>query len=154
VIEGGLSGKGRRFAIVASRFNESLTERLLDGALDALRWAGVRDDDVTIAWVPGAFEIPAAARRLAESRRFDGIIGLGAVIRGETPHFEYVAHECAAGIARIGLETGVPVSFGVLTTDSIEQAMDRAGGKSGNKGAEAAHCALEMANVLGALARG
>jgi len=147
VFEGKLVGEGLRFAIVVARFNEFITGKLLEGARDALRRHGVADGDVDVAWVPGSFEIPLAAKRLAESGRYDAVICLGAVIRGATPHFEYVAAEAAKGVAAVGLSTGVPTLFGVLTTDTIEQAIERAGTKAGNKGFEAAVAAIEMANL-------
>jgi 6,7-dimethyl-8-ribityllumazine synthase len=146
--EGKLSGKGLRFGIVAGRFNEFISTRLLDGALDSLKRHDVADGDVEVAWVPGAFEMPLVAQRLAASGRYDALICLGAVIRGGTPHFDYIAAETAKGIAKVSLDTGVPVIFGVLTTDTIEQAVERAGAKAGNKGWEAATSALEMANLL------
>ncbi len=149
--EGKLSGKGLRFGIVAGRFNEFISTRLLDGALDSLRRHEVDDGDVEVAWVPGAFELPLVAQRLATSRRYDAVICLGAVIRGGTPHFDYVAAETAKGIAKVSLDSGVPVIFGVLTTDTVEQALNRAGLKSGNKGADAALAAIEMVNLLGKL---
>jgi 6,7-dimethyl-8-ribityllumazine synthase len=136
------------FGIVASRFNEFITARLLDGALDSLRRHGAEEDRITVVRVPGSFEIPLLAKRLAASRQYDAIICLGTVIRGATPHFEYIAGEVAKGIAIAGLETGVPIAFGVLTTDSIEQAVERAGTKAGNKGFDAACSAIEMANLL------
>jgi 6,7-dimethyl-8-ribityllumazine synthase len=151
VIEGNLLGAGRRFAIVIARFNDIIGRQLLSGATDALRRHGVDEAATTVVWVPGAFEIPAVARRLAESRRYDAVICLGAVIRGATPHFDYVAGNAAAGIARIGADTGVPVIFGVLTTDTIEQAIERAGSKAGNAGYNAAVTAIEMANVVAAI---
>ena len=147
-IEGELLPRDLRFAIVAARFNDFVVEPLMRGALDALRRHGVADKQVDIVRVPGAFDIPIVARKLALSQRYAALIALGAVIRGQTPHFDYVAGECAGGIARIALETGVPIAFGVLTTDNAEQAVDRAGGKAGNKGADAALVALEMANLL------
>ncbi len=146
--EGKLTGKGLRFALVVGRFNEFISTRLLEGALDNLRRHETADDDVDVAWVPGAFEIPLVARRLAASGRYDAVVCLGAVIRGGTPHFDYVAAETTKGIAKAGLDTGVPVVFGVLTTDSVEQAVERAGTKAGNKGWAAATTALEMANLL------
>jgi len=149
--EGKLSGKGLKFGIVVGRFNEFISTRLLDGALDNLKRHDVGDDDVEVAWVPGAFELPLVAQRMAASRRYDALICLGAVIRGGTPHFDYVAAETAKGIAKVSLDSGVPVIFGVLTTDTIEQAVERAGAKAGNKGWEAATSALEMANLLRAL---
>ena len=148
IIEGELSARDVRVACVAARFNDFVVEPLLRGALDALNRHGVTDKQIEIVRVPGAFEIPIVARKLALSRRFDAVIALGAVIRGDTPHFDYVAGECAAGLARIALETAVPVAFGVLTTDTVEQAMDRAGGKAGNKGADAALTAIEMVSLL------
>jgi len=146
--EGKLVGAGARFALVVGRFNEMISTRLLDGALDCLRRHDVADDDVDVAWVPGAWEMPLVARRLAASGRYDAVVCLGAVIRGGTPHFEYVAGEAAKGIAKASLDTGVPVVFGVLTTDTIEQAVERAGTKAGNKGWAAAQTALEMASLL------
>lgn len=149
VIEGMLSGRDRRFGIVVGRFNEFIGGKLLDGALDALRRNEVAADNITTAWCPGAFEIPLVAKRLASTGQFDAVICLGAVIRGSTPHFDYVAGEAAKGIAQVSLETGVPIAFGVLTTDTIEQAIERAGAKAGNKAFEAAMTAIEMANLLG-----
>lgn len=148
VYEGILTGRDRRFAIVVGRFNEFIGGKLLDGALDALRRHEVSTEGITTAWCPGAFEIPLVAKRLAQTERFDAVICLGAVIRGSTPHFDYVAGEAAKGIAQVSLETGVPIAFGVLTTDTIEQAIERAGTKVGNKGFEAAMTAIEMANLL------
>jgi len=148
VIEGMLSGRDRRFGVVVGRFNEFIGGKLLDGTLDALRRNEVAADNITTAWCPGAFEIPLVAKRLANTGRFDALICLGAVIRGSTPHFDYVAGEAAKGIAQVSLETGVPIAFGVLTTDTIEQAIERAGTKAGNKGFEAAMTAIEMANLL------
>lgn len=146
-IEGGLGGEGR-FALVAARFNGFVVEQLQLGAIEALRAQGVEDERITVVKVPGAWEIPVAAQKLAASGRYDAVITLGAVIRGGTPHFEFVAGECASGVARVALETGVPVVFGVLTTDDVEQAMERAGLKTGNKGADAALTALEMVGLL------
>jgi len=148
MVEGNLTAKGFAFGIVASRFNEFITARLLDGALDALRRHGADEDKITVARVPGSFEIPLVAKRMAASRQYDAVICLGTVIRGATPHFDYIASEVAKGVAMAGLETGVPVAFGVLTTDSIEQAVERAGTKAGNKGFDAACSAIEMANLL------
>ncbi len=148
IIEGDMLARDLRFACLAARFNDVVVEPLLRGALDALRRHGAADKQIEIVRVPGAYEIPIVARRLANSRRFDALIALGAVVRGQTPHFDYVAGECASGLARIALESGVPIAFGVLTTDTMEQAMDRAGGKAGNKGADAALTAIEMANLL------
>ncbi|NLE21585.1 MAG: 6,7-dimethyl-8-ribityllumazine synthase [Actinobacteria bacterium] len=149
--EGKLNGKGLRFALVVGRFNELISGRLCEGALDCLKRHDVDEGDVDVAWVPGAFELPLVAKRLAESSKYDAVICLGAVIRGGTPHFDYVAGEAAKGIAKISLDTGVPVVFGVLTTDTIEQAVERAGTKAGNKGWSAAATALEMANLSRAL---
>lgn len=149
--EGMLTGRGRRFGIVVSRFNQFIGTRLLDGAVDGLLRHEVDRDAIDIAWVPGAFEIPLAASQMARGGNYDAVICLGAVIRGATPHFDYVAAEVSKGIASVGLETGVPVTFGVLTTDTIEQAIERAGAKSGNKGFEAAMTALEMINLLAEL---
>ena len=148
VIEGELLSRDLRFVVVAARFNEFVVEPLLRGALDALKRHGVQEKQIDIVKVPGAFEMPVVVKKLAQSQRYDAIITLGAVIRGQTPHFDYVAGECAGGISRIALETGVPVAFGVLTTDTVEQAVDRAGGKAGNKGADCALVAIEMANLL------
>jgi 6,7-dimethyl-8-ribityllumazine synthase len=144
--EGALDATGMRIAIVAGRFNDHVTKPLLEGAIDALRDLGL--DTVPVHWVPGAFEIPLVAQRLARSNTFDAVICLGAVIRGDTPHFDYVAGECAAGVARVSLDTGVPCIFGVLTVDDLDQAMARTGGAEGNKGIEAAHTAVEMIDLL------
>jgi 6,7-dimethyl-8-ribityllumazine synthase len=146
--EGRLDAAGLRVAIVASRFNETITRQLLEGALSGLRRCGLDEAGTTVAWVPGAFELPLAARRLAASGEFDAVIALGAVIRGATAHFEYVAGQAAAGLSQAGLDTGVPVVFGLLTTDTIEQAVERSGAKAGNKGFEAALTAIEMADLL------
>ena len=148
ILEGKLLGEGLRFAVVIPRFNDFITAKLLEGAMDALRRHGVAEEDVTIARVPGSFEIPLVAKRLAGSGSYDAVICLGAVIRGATPHFDYVAAEVAKGVAAVGLQTGVPTIFGVLTTDTIEQAVERAGTKAGNKGFDAAMSAIEMANLL------
>ena len=148
IIEGELIVRDLRFALVAARFNDFVVEPLVRGALDALKRHGATEKQIEIVRVPGAFDIPIVARKLALSRRYEALIALGAVVRGQTPHFDYVAGECASGLARIALETGVPIAFGVLTTDTMEQAVDRAGGKAGNKGADAALAALEMANLL------
>ncbi|TKC18038.1 6,7-dimethyl-8-ribityllumazine synthase [Robertmurraya kyonggiensis] len=147
VIEGNLVGTGLKIGIVVSRFNEFITSKLLGGAEDALVRHGVKDEDITVMWVPGAFEIPLAAKKLAEQGSFDAIITLGTVIRGATPHFEYVSSEVAKGVANTGMQSGIPIIFGVLTTDSIEQAIERAGTKAGNKGYEAAVGAIEMGNL-------
>ena len=146
--QGELHGAGLRVALVVSRFNEVVTTRLLAGARSALERHGVSDDDVDVAWVPGAFELPMAARRLAESRRYDAVACLGAIIRGETPHFEFIAAETARGIGQVAQETGVPTIFGVITPNTLEQALDRADGKVGNKGYDAAISAIEMANLM------
>lgn len=148
VLEGDLLARDLRFAIVAARFNERVVEGLVRGAVDALRRHGASDKQIELVRVPGAFDMPLVARRLAQSRRYDAIVAVGAVIRGATAHFDYVAGECAAGLSRVAAETGIPVGFGVLTTDTAEQALDRAGGKAGNKGADAALAALELANLL------
>lgn len=147
-ISGQRQGDGLRVALVCSRFNELVTERLLAGAHDGLLRHGVDESSITLAWVPGAFELPLAALRLAGSGEYDAVVCLGAVIRGATAHFDHVAGQCAAGMQRAQLDTGVPVIFGVLTTDTVEQALDRAGGKSGNKGFDAAAAAIEMADLL------
>ena len=146
--EGQLRGDGLRVALVCARFNDLITERLLHGARDGLLRHGVDEASITVAWVPGAFELPLVCKRLAGSGEFDAVIALGAVIRGGTAHFDYVAGQCAAGLAQASAETGIPVAFGVLTTDTIEQAIERAGTKAGNKGADAALSALELANLL------
>jgi 6,7-dimethyl-8-ribityllumazine synthase len=150
-LRGGLDGGGLRMGIVVAAFNDFITSRLLDGAKSALSAHGVSDDDVTVASVPGSFEIPLVAQKMAASGRFDAVICLGAVIRGETDHYEHVAGEAAKGIANASLSTGVPVAFGVLTTDTLEQAINRAGGKQGNQGYNAAVAAIEMANLVRAL---
>lgn len=152
-IEAKLSAKGLKFGIVVSRFNEFITNKLLEGALDCLIRHGANDEDIEVVWVPGSFEIPFTAKLLAESQRFDAVICLGAVIRGVTPHFDYVAAEVSKGIAMVSLESKVPTAYGVLTTDTIEQAIERAGTKSGNKGWDAALTAIEMANLRKMLAK-
>ncbi|KMQ52018.1 6,7-dimethyl-8-ribityllumazine synthase [Chitinispirillum alkaliphilum] len=151
VIEGLLSGSGKRFGIVASRFNELITRKLLEGSLDCLIRHGADPADITISWVPGAFEIPIAAQKMARSGKYDAVICLGTVIRGSTPHFEYVSSEVTKGVAKVSLDENLPVIFGVLTTDSIEQAIERAGTKSGNKGWDAALSAIEMADLMSKL---
>lgn len=152
VIEAGLAAKGKKFAIVVARFNSFIVESLLDGALDTLKRVGdVAENDITVIRIPGAFELPLAVQKVAASGKYDGIIALGAVIRGGTPHFEYVAGECVKGIAQVSMQFSIPVAFGVLTVESIEQAVERAGTKMGNKGGEAAMSALEMVNVLAQL---
>lgn len=148
VYEGNLISENLRIGIVAARFNEFITAKLLSGALDGLKRHGVEDDSIDVAWVPGAFEIPLAARKLAASGRYDAVICLGAVIRGSTSHYDYVCSEVSKGVAQTALSTGVPVLFGVLTTDTIEQAIERAGTKAGNKGFACAESAIEMANLL------
>ncbi|MEW6457917.1 MAG: 6,7-dimethyl-8-ribityllumazine synthase [Bacillota bacterium] len=151
VFEGHLIGEGLRFGIVVARFNEFITHKLLSGAQDALIRHGVAENDIEVAWVPGAFEIPLVARRMLARNRYDAVLCLGTVIRGGTPHFEYVASEVAKGVARIGLDTGTPVIFGVITADTIEQAIERAGTKAGNKGWQAAVSGIEMANLVRSL---
>ena len=147
-IEGKLIAEGLKFGIVAGRFNEFIGGKLLGGALDAINRHGASEDDVDVAWVPGAFEIPLVAKKMVKSGKYDAVICLGAVIKGSTPHFDYVSSEVTKGVASVSLDTEVPVIFGVLTTDSIEQAIERAGTKAGNKGFEAAVSAIEMANLL------
>ncbi|MBI1976198.1 MAG: 6,7-dimethyl-8-ribityllumazine synthase [Candidatus Omnitrophica bacterium] len=144
---GSYDGKNKRFAIVIARFNEFITKQLLEGALDTLLRHGVKEPDIEVTWVPGAFEIPMAAQKIARGKKIDAIITLGAVIRGETPHFDYVCGESAKGIAQVALQTGVPVAYGIITAENTEQAIDRAGLKQGNKGRDAAMTALEMANL-------
>ena len=147
-VEGQLVGKGLRIGIIVSRFNEFITRKLLEGALDCLIRHGTQENDVQIAWVPGAFEIPLVAKKMAESGKFHAVICLGTVIRGSTPHFDYVAAEVSKGVAQVSLQTELPVIFGILTTDTIEQAIERAGTKAGNKGWDAAMAAIEMANLM------
>ncbi len=147
-LEGKISAEGLRFAIIVSRFNDFISSKLVEGAMDALNRHGASEEKISLVKVPGSFEIPLVAKRLAETGKFDGIICLGAVIRGATPHFDYVAAEVSKGIATVALETKTPVTFGVLTTDSLEQAIERAGSKSGNKGWDAAMAAMEMVNLL------
>jgi 6,7-dimethyl-8-ribityllumazine synthase len=149
--EGNLIATGAKFGIVVARFNELLSSRLLSGAMDALVRHGAVEDDIDVAWVPGAFEIPLLASTLAKSGRYDAVIALGVVIRGGTPHFEYVSSEVSKGVAKVTLDTGVPVMFGVITADNIDQAVERAGTKAGNKGWEAAEAAIEMANLVKAM---
>jgi len=146
--EGVLLGKGLKFGLVVSRFNEFITSKLLEGAQDALLRHGVNREDIEVAWVPGSFEIPLIAQKLAQTKRYDAVICLGAVIRGGTPHFEYIAAEVSKGIAKVSLETGLPVIYGVITADTLEQAIERAGTKMGNRGFDAAVTAIEMANLL------
>ena len=152
VYEGNISGKGLHFAIVGARFNEFITSKLLSGALDALKRHETPDENISVTWVPGAFEIPIAAKTLAATKKFDAIICLGAVIRGATTHYDYVCNEVSKGVAAVGLQSGVPTIFGVVTTENIQQAIERAGTKSGNKGFDAAVSAMEMANLLKAVA--
>ena len=153
VIEGELTAKGRRFAIVVSRFNELIGRKLLEGALDCLNRHEAAENAVDVIWVPGAFEIPLAAKKAAETGMYDGVICLGAVIRGETPHFDFVAAETSKGIALAGMQTGVPVIFGVITTDTVEQAVNRAGTTAGNRGFDAAMAAIEMSNLMGKIGK-
>ena len=147
-LKGMLDARGKTFGVTISRFNEFITQKLLDGALDCLRRHGAEEDKITIAWVPGSFEIPYAAHRMAKSGKFDAVISLGTVIKGQTPHFDYIANEVAKGVARISLETGVPAIFGVITADTLEQAIERAGTKAGNKGWDAALSAIEMVKLF------
>jgi len=147
-LEGNLLGKGLKFGLVTSRFNEFITKKLLEGAEDALLRHGVNKEDIDVAWVPGSFEIPLAAKKLAQTKRYDAVICLGAVIRGGTPHFEYIAAEVTKGIAMVGLESGLPVIYGMVTADTLEQAIERSGTKEGNQGFKAAASAIEMANLV------
>jgi 6,7-dimethyl-8-ribityllumazine synthase len=149
--EGNLLGQGLRFGVVVSRFNEFFSQKLLDGAMDALRRHGVAGADIEVAWTPGSFEIPLIAQKMALTKKYNAVICLGAVIRGGTPHFEYIAAEVTKGIANVGLNTGVPIIFGVITTDTLEQAIERSGTKDGNKGFDAAVSAIEMANLVKAI---
>ena len=152
VIEGNLIATSKqRFGIVAGRFNELITSKLIGGAVDGLQRHGVAEANIDLVWVPGAYEIPLAAQKMAQSGKYDAVICLGAVIRGSTPHFDFVANEAAKGVAQVSLQTGLPVVFGVLTTDNIDQAIERAGTKAGNKGFDAAVTAIEMCNLMGAL---
>ncbi|MCI6159335.1 MAG: 6,7-dimethyl-8-ribityllumazine synthase [Selenomonadaceae bacterium] len=148
VYEGVVTGKDLKFGIVVARFNEFITSKLLGGALDTLHRHETRDDDIEVAWVPGAFEIPVVAKKMAESGKYDAVICLGAVIRGATSHYDYVCSEVSKGVAQVGLQTGVPTIFSVVTTENIQQAVERAGTKAGNKGADGAMAAMEMANLL------
>jgi 6,7-dimethyl-8-ribityllumazine synthase len=148
IYEGSLEARGKKFAIIVARFNSFISERLLEGALDTLTRSGASKEDIEIAKVPGAYEIPLLAQKMAASKRYDAVICLGAVIRGATAHFDYVAGEVAKGIAQVSLEAGLPIIFGVLTTDTIEQAIERAGTKAGNKGSDCASAAIEMVNLL------
>ncbi len=151
IINGHLSAKGKKFGVVVGRFNEFISNKLLSGAVDCIVRNDGSEDDVTVAWVPGSYEIPLIAKKMAESKKYDAVICLGAVIRGATPHFDYIAAEVSKGVAHVGLETGVPVIFGVITSDTIEQAIERAGTKSGNKGWDAAQTAIEMVDLIGKL---
>lgn len=147
IIKADLIAKGKRFGIIVSRFNEFISSKLLEGAIDTLTQHGVKEEDVSVVWVPGSFEIPMVAKKLAEGKKYDAVICLGAIIRGETPHFDFIASEAAKGIAKVGMDSDIPCVFGVITTDNLEQALDRAGTKSGNKGREAAKTAIEMCNL-------
>ena len=149
IIEGKLTAKGKKFGIVISRFNELISSQLLSGAQDCLVRHECKQDDISAAWVPGSFEIPLVAKKMANSKNYDAVICLGAVIRGGTPHFDYISSEVSKGIAQVGLETGLPVIFGIITADTIEQALERAGTKAGNKGWDAALSAIEMVNLMG-----
>jgi len=151
VYEGKLLGEGLRFGVVVSRFNDFITKRLLEGAQDALLRHGVKEEDIEVAWTPGSFEIPLVVKKMAATRKYNAIISLGAVIRGGTPHFEYIASEVTKGVAKVSLDTGVPVIYGIITADTLEEAIERAGTKMGNTGFKAAETALEMANLLQAL---
>ena len=153
VYEGNITGEGKKFGVIVGRFNDFISDRLLGGALDALARHGTKDEDIDIVKVPGSFEIPLMAKKMAEKNKYDAIICLGAVIRGSTPHFEYVSAEVSKGVAVVGLESEIPVIFGVVTTDTIEQAIERAGTKSGNKGWDAAIAAVEMANLMETIGR-
>ena len=148
VIEGFITAKDMKVGIVVARFNEFITSKLLGGALDALHRHEAKDEDIDVAWVPGAFEIPVVAKKMAESGKYDAVIALGAVIRGSTTHYDYVCNEVSKGVAQVGMQTGVPTIFGVVTTENIEQAVERAGMKAGKKGTDAAMAAMEMANLL------
>jgi len=147
--EGHLQAEGKKFGIIVARFNSFIAEKLLDGAIDTLLRSGASDDNIEVARVPGAYEIPLVALKMAKTGRYDAVICLGVIIRGATPHFDFVANEAAKGIAQAGMDTGVPIIFGVLTTETIEQAIERAGSKAGNKGSECASAAVEMINLLG-----
>jgi len=152
VFEGMISGEGRKFGIVVSRFNEFVSLRLLEGAMDCLRRHGAADGDISIAWVPGAFDIPVVAKRMGDSGSYDAVVCLGAVVRGATPHFDYVAAEVAKGIAQAGMQSGVPTTFGIVTADTLEQAIERAGAKAGNRGWDAARAAMELADLFARMA--
>ncbi|MCX7702541.1 MAG: 6,7-dimethyl-8-ribityllumazine synthase [Planctomycetota bacterium] len=148
VFEGEMSGKGKKFAVVVSRFNNFVTGKLLDGAIDVLKRHGVKEDDVTVVWVPGSFELPLVVKKMAGKKEYDAVIAVGALIRGQTPHFEYLSRSVTEGLSRIALESSKPVAFGIVTAESLEQAIERAGAKGGNKGADAASAALEMVTLL------
>ena len=148
ILQGKLIGEGKKFCIIVSRFNELLTKKLLDGAIDKLVRHGVRENDIDTVWVPGAFEIPLAAQKVAGKKKCDAIICLGAIIKGDTPHFDYIASEAAKGIAGVSLAFGIPVEFGIITAETVEDAIERSGIKKGNKGAQAAEAAIEMANLV------
>ena len=148
IIEGKLTAKGKKFGLVISRFNELISSQLLSGAKDCLVRHECKQDDITVAWVPGSFEIPLVAKKMANSKNYDAVICLGAVIRGGTPHFDYISAEVSKGVAQVGLEAGLPVIFGIITADTIEQALERAGTKAGNKGSDASQAAIEMANLF------
>jgi len=149
ITQGMMDASGKKFGLIASRFNEFITSKLIGGAVDELVRHGAREEDIEVVWVPGAFEIPATARRLARKKRYDAIVCLGCVMRGDTPHFDYIAAEVSKGIASVGLEAEIPVVFGVLTTDTLEQSIERAGAKGGNKGSEAARAAIELVSLYG-----
>lgn len=151
VLKAGLIAKGKKFGIVVSRFNEFLSTKLLDGALDTLKQHGVQDGTIDIAWVPGSFEIPVVAQKMAKTKKYDAVVCLGVVIRGSTPHFDYIASEVAKGVSKVSLDSGIPCIFGVITADNLEQAIERAGTKQGNKGRDAAISAIEMANLFDSL---
>jgi len=148
VNEGQMAAKGKRFALIASRFNDFVTKALVEGCIDTLLRHGAKDTDITVTWVPGSFEVPLVALQAARSKKCDAVVCLGAVIRGDTPHFDFIASEAAKGIAQVGMQTGVPAIFGIITADTLEQAMERAGSKGGNKGRDAALHAIEMANLV------
>lgn len=148
IYEGKMDAKGKKFSIIISRFNDFITKRMLDGALDTLKRHNADEDKIEVVWVPGTFEIPCVANKIAQSKKFDAIICLGAVIRGATPHFEYIASEAAKGIAKVAMDSGVPAGFGIITAETLEQAIERAGTKDGNKGVDAALSAIEMANIM------
>jgi len=150
-LEGGLIAKGKKFGVVVSRFNDFITKKLLEGCVDTLTRHGVKDQEIEVAWVPGAFEVPLIAKKMTGSKKYDAVICLGTIIRGETPHFDYVASEAAKGVAQVALDANIPTIFGIITAENIEQAIKRAGTKEGNKGKDAAISAIEMVNLLGAI---